>query len=99
MPFRAAWFDERNAKHALTMERVVKHLAITRLENVKREKRVREKDSTGQRHYRDAIGQLHQIQTFNVERSTSNVEWRGGTAVREMKGGRCAHNLKRNHVA
>ena len=39
-----------HAKHAMLLKRVLQHFAIARLENVKRQQRVRKKDSARQRH-------------------------------------------------
>src|ERR1044071_1294549 len=51
MPIRAARLDQRNAKNAMLLERVLEHLAIPRLENVKRQQRMRKQHRTGKRHH------------------------------------------------
>ena len=56
VPFRTARLDQCDAKHAVALERVFEHLAITRLENIKRQQRMRKKDRTRQRHHRHFIG-------------------------------------------
>ena len=59
VPFRATRLDQRHAKHPVMMERVLEHLAITRLENVKWEQRVRKEHCTGERHDRHLMRKLH----------------------------------------
>src|SRR6516162_8286313 len=56
MPIRAARLDQRNAKHAMLLERVLEHLAIPRLENVKRQQRMRKQHRTGKRHHWQLLG-------------------------------------------
>src|SRR5215471_17184921 len=51
MPIRAARLDQRNAKHTMLLERALEHPAIPRLENVKRQQRMRKQHRTGKRHH------------------------------------------------
>src|SRR5262245_21714006 len=51
MPIRAARFDECHAKHPMLLERVLEHLAIPRLKNVKGQQRMRKQHRTGKRHH------------------------------------------------
>ena len=56
VPFRTTWFNQRHAKHAIALESVFEHFAITRLENIKRQECVRKEDCARQRHHRHLIG-------------------------------------------
>src|SRR4029077_3988981 len=51
MPIRTARLDQRNAKHAMLLERVLEHLAVPRLENVKRQQCMRKQHRAGKRHH------------------------------------------------
>src|SRR5215472_4483402 len=59
VPLRAARLDETNAKHAMTLKRVFQHIAIARLENVKREQSMRKKHRPRQRHHRQLLWQSY----------------------------------------
>src|SRR6266513_85122 len=58
-PLGTARFDQRYTKHAIALERVLEHVAVAVLENVKRQQRVRKKDRTRQRHHRHFFRQIY----------------------------------------
>src|SRR4029453_6404572 len=51
MPIRAARLDQRNAKHAMLLERVLQHFAIPRFKNVKWQQRMRKQHRSWKRHH------------------------------------------------
>ena len=55
-PFRATRFNQRDAKHAIALERVFEHVAVAIFENVKRQQRVRKEDRPRQWHNWHFIG-------------------------------------------
>jgi hypothetical protein len=59
VPFRATRFDQRHAKHAVALERVLEHVAVAVFENIKWQKCVWKKDRTRQWHHRHFIGQIY----------------------------------------
>src|SRR5262249_44758134 len=50
-PIRAARLDQRHAKHAMLLERMLQHLAIPRFENVKRQQRMWKQHGSRKRHH------------------------------------------------
>jgi hypothetical protein len=52
IPIRTARLDQRDAKHAMLLERVLEHLAIARLKNVKRQQRMWKQHRSWKRHHR-----------------------------------------------
>ena len=59
VPLRAARLGQRDAKHSVMTERMIQHMAIARLENVKREQRMRKKHRARQRHHRQLLWQSY----------------------------------------
>jgi hypothetical protein len=59
MPLRATRFDERHAKHAMMLKRVLEHLSVSRLENVEREQRVRKEYRARKGHHRQLLWQSY----------------------------------------
>jgi hypothetical protein len=67
VPLGPVRLDERWAKHAVAVERMLQHRAVTRLEDVKRQQRVREKQRPRQRHDRHFVGQCHGVGHSSTE--------------------------------
>ena len=59
VPLGTARFDQRDTKYAVALERVLEHVAVAILENVKRQQRVRKKHRTRQRHHRHFFRQIY----------------------------------------
>src|SRR5262249_8076046 len=66
VPFRAARLDQCDAEHAITLKRVLEHVAVARFEDVKRQQRVRKQDCAGQRHHRDFAWQIYSPVFFHL---------------------------------
>ena len=61
LPFWTTRFDQGHAEHTIVLERVFEHVPVARLENIKRQQRVRKKDRPRQRHHRYFIGQRYRL--------------------------------------
>lgn len=56
----AAWFLEGDGEHAIAIEDLFEHEAVTLFENEKRQHCLGEQDGAGQRHYGRLFWQVHE---------------------------------------